>query len=398
MIQTIGMILDESFPPDPRVENEANLLIKAGYKIKLFCLGKETEQVMYNGIEVHRYKASNFVMDKLSALAYTFPFYRLFLQKRLTHFFKNNSIDALHVHDIRVAEAVFRVNKRYSYFLTLDMHENRPEIMKLYKFVNTFPGNILINLNKWKKKEEKFVRLADRLVVVTDEAKKDLVERVGIDDSKITSLPNTPLQSFYKDYTTAESIMLRYKDSFNLLYIGETGLRRGIKNAIEAVAIVKKDIPNIKLILVGKSKDDAYLKALAREQGVEDCIDYQGWQNPSSFASYILASHIGISPLIRNKHHDTTYANKIFQYMAFGKPIIVSDCPAQANVAIDYNVGLVHEADDSNSLAMSILKLYRDKELFKEMQSNAAMLIEDKFNWEKTGSALTELYRDVSND
>lgn len=398
MIQTIGMILDESFPPDPRVENEANLLLKAGYKIKLFCLGKKTEQVMYNGIEVHRYKASNFVMDKLSALAYTFPFYRFFLQKRLSHFFKNNSIDALHVHDIRVAEAVFRVNKKYSYFLTLDMHENRPEIMKLYKFVKSFPGNVLINLNKWKKKEEKFVRLADRLVVVTDEAKKDLVERVGVEESKIISLPNTPLKSFYRDYSIDNDIISRYKDSFNLLYIGETGLRRGIKNAIEAVAILKNDIPNIKLILVGKSKDDDFCKAIAKGLGIEDCIDYQGWQDPSSFPSYISASHIGISPLIRNKHHDTTYANKIFQYMAFAKPIIVSDCPAQANVAIDYKVGLVHKAADSNSLAKSVLDLYTNNELFKEMQSNASMLIENKFNWEETGVALTELYREINND
>lgn len=397
-MQTIGMILDESFPPDPRVENEANLLIKAGYKIKLFCLGEKTEQLRYKGIEVYRYKASFFVMNKLSALAYTFPFYRIFLQKHISHFLKNNDIDALHVHDIRVADAVFRLNKKYSYPLTLDMHENRPEIMKLYGFVNSFPGNILINLKTWKRKEEKFLRLADKLVVVTEEAKQDIVERTNINNSKIISLPNTPLQSFYSNFTIDERIIDKYKDGFNLLYIGETGLRRGIENAIEAVALLKRDIPNIKLILVGKSKDDSYLKTRVKQLGVEVNVDYQGWQDPSSFASYISASHIGISPLIRNKHHDTTYANKIFQYMAFGKAIIVSDCPAQANVAIDYNVGLVHKAADSCDLAQQILKLYRDKDLFNEMQINASIIIDKRFNWENTGSALTELYKDIFND
>ena len=34
----IGMILDKSFPPDPRVENEARLLMDDGHELYLFCL------------------------------------------------------------------------------------------------------------------------------------------------------------------------------------------------------------------------------------------------------------------------------------------------------------------------------------------------------------------------
>lgn len=392
MAKTIGMILDESFPPDPRVENEASLLIKAGYTVKLFCLGKETNTESYKGIQIYRYKASNFVMEKLSALAYTFPFYKLFIKKHIKSFIESNKIDILHIHDIRVAESVFELNRKYNLCTILDMHENRPEIMKLYKFVNSFPGNILINLNKWKKKEEKYVRLADRVIVVTDEARKELINRVNIDESKIVSLPNTPLQSFYKEYTINQDIIERYKDSFNLLYIGETGLRRGIENAIEAISLLKNDIPNIKLILVGKSKDDSYLKGRVKELNIIENIDYQGWQSPSSFASYISASQVGISPLIRNIHHDTTYANKIFQYMAFGLPIIVSDCPAQADVVKNNEVGLVHEAANSRDLANCIYKLYKNTNLYNTMQSNSKTLVEDYYNWEKTGVALTDLY------
>lgn len=386
------MILDESFPPDPRVENEASLLIKAGFSIKLFCLGKTTNIEKYMGIEVHRYKASSFVMDKLSALAYTFPFYKNFLVKRLSHFLRENEIDILHINDIRVAEAVHIANKKYKYPIVQDLHENRPEIMKLYKFVNTFPGNILINLKKWKRKEELYVKLASKVIVVTDEAKKELISRTNIPEKKIISLPNTPLQSFYTEYTIDEAIIARYKESFTILYIGETGLRRGIENAIEAISLAKEEIPNIKLLLIGKSKDDTYLKQRIKDLDIVDYVDYQGWQSPSTFASYISASKIGISPLIRNIHHDTTYANKIFQYMAFGLPIVVSDCPAQANVALDYNCGLVHKAGDSNELAQCFISLYKEKELFAQMQENAKNIVREKFNWEKTGNSIIDLY------
>jgi glycosyltransferase involved in cell wall biosynthesis len=395
MAKIIGMILDESFPPDPRVENEANLLIKAGFKLKLFCLGETTNKEMYNGIEVHRYKASSFVLDKLSALAYTFPFYKHFLVKHLSDFFKNNEIDILHINDIRVAEAVHTVNKKYQYPIVQDLHENRPEIMKLYKFVNTFPGNILINLKKWKRKEELYVKKANKVIVVTEEAKKELLERTHIAENKIISIPNTPLQSFYTDYTIDERIIDRYKDSFTILYIGETGLRRGIENAIEAIAMAKEEIPNIKLLLIGKSKDDAYLKERVKALDIEEYVDYQGWQSPNTFASYISASKIGISPLIRNIHHDTTYANKIFQYMAFGLPLVVSDCPAQANVANDYMCGLVHKAGDSKALADCFKNLYNNKDLFSHMQKNAQRIVKEKFHWEKTGASMIDLYTNL---
>ena len=72
----IGMILDKTFPPDPRVENEAISLINEGHEVFLFCLKyhKNAGDVLIKGIQVKRYQ-SNKLEYKLSALAYTFPFY-----------------------------------------------------------------------------------------------------------------------------------------------------------------------------------------------------------------------------------------------------------------------------------------------------------------------------------
>ena len=55
----IGMVLDAEFPPDPRVENEAISLVKAGFDVFLFCLSYQTSnQENYKGIEVRRYQSS----------------------------------------------------------------------------------------------------------------------------------------------------------------------------------------------------------------------------------------------------------------------------------------------------------------------------------------------------
>ena len=72
----IGMILDKTYPPDPRVENEALALMKAGHEVFLFCLTYtyELKQEIHKGIQVRRY-VINKITYKLSALSYELPFY-----------------------------------------------------------------------------------------------------------------------------------------------------------------------------------------------------------------------------------------------------------------------------------------------------------------------------------
>ena len=114
----VGMILDKVFPPDPRVENEAVALINAGHQVFLFCLTykKNEGNTIINNIEVKRY-LSNKLEYKLSALVYTFPFYTNLMKSKINHFLVENSIDIIHIHDIRIADAVFKVNQNTIYRL-----------------------------------------------------------------------------------------------------------------------------------------------------------------------------------------------------------------------------------------------------------------------------------------
>ena len=109
----IGMILDKTFPPDPRVENEAIELIKSGHEVFLFCLtyGNELKEEIINEIQVKRYK-SNTLEYKLSALTYTIPLYSFFMKKKINRFLNDFNIEVIHIHDMVVAQAVFLANKK----------------------------------------------------------------------------------------------------------------------------------------------------------------------------------------------------------------------------------------------------------------------------------------------
>ena len=389
----IGMILDKTFPPDPRVENEAIALIKSGHQVFLFCLkyGDEIEIEIIHEIQVRRY-LSNKLEYKLSALAYTLPFYTNIMAKKINHFLLNNKIDVIHMHDMVIAGSVLKANKNLKLPTVLDLHENRPEIMKLYPHLQKFPGKQLISPKKWKVKEEQFISEFDKIIVVTEEAKKDIVSRIKMDSNNICIVPNSVNRSFYTDIIFDDAIINKYKNKFVILYLGDTGLRRGLQTAIQSVEKLKIKIENLKLVIVGRNTTDHILMDQVKALGIKKYVDFEGWQDVSLFPSYIYASDIGISPLDKNKHHDTTYANKIFQYMSFAKPVLVSDATAQKQLVLKTKSGLVHQEKDVSDFTKKILELYNDQDLRKELGENGKKFIEEEFVWEKVSQNLVDIY------
>lgn len=388
------MILDNSFPPDPRVENEATILIEDGHKVHLYCIDytqKKRPAEVINGIQVHRVMLPN--IYSFSALAYTLPVYHLFLMVSIYRFIKKHQIDILHIHDIQVARSVFWVNKIFGLQIVLDLHENRPEIMKYYYHVNTRLGKLLIKPSTWKKFEFRYIKKAEHVITVTEESVDYYVKETSVSPEKFYVVPNTVRKSFYTDYTINENILSTFKDSYTLLYLGDTGLRRGLLTVLESLKYLIPHIPNIKILIVGQSKEDGVLKDYVKENNYQDYVVFAGWQNFNLFQSYILASDIGICPIHKNLHHDTTYANKIFQYMAFGKPIVVSNCTSQMNLVEKYRCGLVFRDRDARDFSDQIISLAQDKLLYNELSENATHAIKETLNWESTSKNLREIYK-----
>jgi len=392
------MILDAEFPPDPRVENEAISLVEAGHKVFLFCLtyGNQKKFETINGIQVKRY-FSNKLEYKLSALAYTIPFYSFLMGNKVSKFIEKTNIESIHIHDIRIAEAVFRANKKLKLPVVLDLHDNMPEVMKLYPHLQKFPGKYIISPKKWKKKEEEFINKANKVIAVSPEFLKNIEERIPSSKEKLVLVPNTIRESFYKDYNIDQSIIRRYKDKFVVLYLGDTHLRRGLQTAIDAVTSLKEKIPNIKLVIVGKNTTDVVLKQQVVDLKLESFVDFEGWKNVSLFQSYIISSTICISPLHRNLQHDVAYANKIFQYMSLARPLLVSDAIAQRKLVEKNNTGLVHKDRDVADFSEKILTLYKSEALRNELGQNGKLFIQKKFSWEQTSKELLYLYNNLSS-
>ena len=373
------MILDDVFPPDPRVENEAITLINGGYEVFLFCLhnGSQKTNELIKGIKVRRYKFSK-ITYKLSALSYDLPFYKMIMTPKISHFIKENAIDVLHIHDIRIAGAVFSTNKKHQLKIVLDLHDNIPENMKFYPHLQKFPGKYIISPKKWKEKEKEFILKSDKIITVSPNFAKDIIEKNNIEKEKMILVPNTVRKSFFKEAIYSDVIKKKYSNKYVVLYLGDTNIRRGLLTAIRATEFLSKQIANFKLVIVGSNTTDSILKEETKKLNLESFIDFEGWQDVSLFPSYIVASNICISPLYRSIQHDVAYANKIFQYMSFGKPILVSNATAQKEIVERINSGLVHQEKNKDDFSSKVLELYQNEEKAEELGNNGKQFIENE--------------------
>ena len=392
----IGMILDEVFPPDPRVENEAITLVNSGHEVFLFCItyGNQIVHESNNGIKIRRY-TSNKLIYKLSALSCDFFGYKMIMKPKIDHFIKENSIEVLHIHDIRIAEAVFLSNKEFGLKVVLDLHDNIPENMKFYPHLNQFPGKYIISPKKWKIKEKQFIKKSNKIITVSPNFANQVIKSNNLAPEKMVLVPNTVRETFYKDYAYSEEIKKKYFDKYVLLYLGDTHIRRGLLTAIRASKKLSKAISNYKLVIVGRNTTDNILVQEVKRLNLESYVDFEGWKDVSLFPSYILSSNICISPLNRSIQHDIAYANKIFQYMSFAKPILVSNATAQKELVERISSGLIHEERNEEDFYGKVIELYQNKDKAEQLGKNGKEFIENEFSWEITSQALVKLYDEL---
>ena len=263
--------------------------------------------------------------------------------------------------------------------------------MKFYKHVNSFFGKLFISPKRWKIAEESFVKKANKIIVVTDKAKEELLSRVNIDQKKIIVYPNTVRHDFYKDKKVDRDLEKKYSKKFVITYVGNTSKRRGLLTVIDSLKIIQKTIPNIKLLIIGKSSFDQVIKDKIKQNQIEKLVDFIGWIKESDIPNYLSISKLGLSPLHKNIHHDTTYANKVFQYISFGCPIVSSNVIAQSELVNKYKIGVIFEDNNAFDLSNKIIELHNDKNLYNRLKQNCLDSIE-KLNNSVISNQLISIY------
>jgi len=394
----IGMLLDAEFPPDIRVENEMRTLAEAGNDVHLLCYdfaGKKSPLEKFTDrITIHRLRIYKQFHKKLNPLALILPFYFSYWSKHAFRFVEKYKLEVVHVHDLRLAEVGSRIKDRFHIPYILDLHENWPAGLKVYAFANSIAGKLIISLKSWDHYERQQISKPDALITVIEEMKERIVN-LGLNEEKIFVVPNY-LNSGLFDSGKINAEISKQPNEISLIYVGGFDAHRGLETLVVAMKIIQSNNDNIALHLIGSGSTEAKLKKIVQKKNISKVI-FHGWQQDKKLPSYLSTCDIGIVPHLKNSQTDYTIPHKLFQYMYYGKPVIVSNCRPLNRIITETKSGLIFESGNARELATAIKKLAENKKLRINMGQRGRKAVINKYHWKIASRELFRLYEAIES-
>jgi glycosyltransferase involved in cell wall biosynthesis len=395
-----GIILDNELNNDIRVLREIGIMKEHGIEVFVLCFGfgKKYKNPV-NGLAVERINIPKKIKDILFFMLNTIPAYEWMWSYLIRKFIVKNNIEVLHVHDLYMSKAAYNgINLSGKNIpMILDLHENYPFTVKTYNWTKGFFRSRIARPLKWTEKEPEYLSYADRIIVLSDDFRDLLIQKYPLLlQENSTVLPNVPDLAFRQQAPAKEAVTpfpLKYPV---ILYYGVIAERRGIFDAISVFTELVKENIMVNLLFIGPvdKKDKTLFQELLSREELKDRICHIPWIESSDLPSYLAISDICIAPFHKNPQHESGVANKIYDYMLGGKPLIVSDCKPQKELVERHSCGLVFT--DNATLKDAIIELASDFELRGIMGNNGKEAVEREYNTDVIKDRLFNLYNSLN--
>jgi glycosyltransferase involved in cell wall biosynthesis len=258
---------------------------------------------------------------------------------------------------------------------------------------------LLIKAARWA--ESFFYAKAARIIVFTQGARARLLER-GLSPQKVVFIsPGADVELFRPaDKHNAFRAELGLDNKFVVLYAGALGLVDGLEYVLEAARILRNQ-PDVAFVLIGDGKEKENLISLKEHYGLSNVI-FVPARPKEQIPAVVAAADVGLMPVRNLKIFEMACPNKLFDYMACGRPVLVNVAGEFKELLEAGDAGLYVSPDDPQAMAAAILSLKADPARCERMGRNARLLAErdyDRRNQAKKLEALlVEVVREARND
>lgn len=208
-------------------------------------------------------------------------------------------------------------------------------------------------------------------ILVNSPAYRDYLIGKGVSTEKISLIPNGVSVEQFDPDGQGESVRAGYglDDKFVVTYAGALGLANDIPTILAAAEHLR-DNCNIHFLLVGDGKEREKLEVLSKQKGLTN-VTFTGAQPKSRMAELLAASNACVATLQPIPMFTTTYPNKVFDYMAAGRPTLLAIDGVIRQVLEAADGGVFVPPGDARSLATHILEWSTDSERCRVLGRNA---------------------------
>ena len=212
---------------------------------------------------------------------------------------------------------------------------------------------------------------SDAVICVSNSIKEYIQKHYQTSENKITVIPrgidlelfnpknidNSFIEDFKKEFDL--------KDKFIISSVGRVTQLKDYETFIKAILLVKKEIPNVKALIVGGVRSDKEdylnsLKNLIKELNLEENIIFTGSQNKIE-QIYALSDVI-----VSSSKKPESFGRAVAEAICMNKPVIATNHGGVKDIIIENVNGFFFEVGDDKELANNILKSKKLKKNFQK--------------------------------
>lgn len=297
--------------------------------------------------------------------------------------------DLIHAHDVEMMPVAARASARAE-----TAGRTVPWIYDAHEWVSglsRYAGRTPRRIAAWADLEGEYIGSASAVVTVSEELAERLQSRYRLATRPTVVLNIPPIGSPDPERGGGVRARAGLGEGVPLLvYSGAVQRARGVDTVIEALA----ELPGTHLAVVcvpsAHAPSVGELRTRAHELGVADRTHFLDPVPPAQVVAELASADVGVLPLRHFGSHEVALANKLFEYLHAGLPVVVSDCAAQERFVRRYGIGEVHPAEDSAALAAAVRSVLAD--LTARRAAVSASPARSEFTWPRQVLALHGLY------
>jgi glycosyltransferase involved in cell wall biosynthesis len=399
------MLVENYFPQDTRVANEASLLTDAGYEVCVVALRRKGQagHEIFNGIKVYRLATlelfkktpfanvtrANLLLVKLKSFLGYVVEYCYFTAACLivsTYVFIRRGFDVMHAHN--PPDTLFLAALPFKLFgkkFVFDQHDLCPELYRSRYGAAEGLVSRLLRILEWCS-----LKLADVTIATNESYKKIQIERANKNPRDVFVVRNGPNQM--RMTPTAPSARLRGMNKCILCYIGSLNPQDGVDHLLHSLRHLLYDLKrsDFHCVIMGTGDSLQDLRDLADKLQLNGCVELPGFVSDEDLQANLAAADICLDPDPSSPLNDVSTWIKVMEYMAYGKPIVAFDLKETRFSAGD--AAIYVRPNEEGEFAKTVAQLMGQPELRSKMGAYGRRRVEEELQWKKVGRNLLVAY------
>ena len=303
------------------------------------------------------------------------PLFSLSLLFSLTRIIRRCQCDLLHVHSgsggvflLRRPPCKLIVTAHHTYRQEADLVFMRSPLKKLLKLFMALL-------------ESRTYHMADIVVCVSKDTAQEIISQYSVPASRVCVIEN-PVQ-----VAEAESLRAQPTQKNTIVFVGRLEHRKGIIVLLEAFCILKKNIPDARLRLIGSNLIGSHLTSVIEKLGLKDAVTILGYvQNSDRFREMAQATAIVIPSLLEG------FGLVAAEAMVLGTCVIASDVPGLRSIISDNHTGLLFPVGHVSALAETMKRVLTDTNLRQTLENAALAEAPQRFSVERRTHDQSDVY------